>query len=104
MAYDGPIFPFYGSGSTTATSATPATVTLPVGAKQVCLTVTGTFPVYFRITDSTDTSVASAADALVNNVNRMVVSKNPDQTRMSVVSPGGASSVHVIGCDGSSTM
>jgi hypothetical protein len=105
MSYSGPVFPYYGSGQDLVTAALAASVnTLPKGAKQVLLTVTGANPVYFRITSPTDTSVATAADCVVNAVNRLLVSKDPDFTRISYVSPAGAGALNVIGCDGSSSI
>lgn len=104
MSIEQPIFPAYGKGQLVATNTTAVSVTVAAGTKQLCLTVVGANPVYFRVTNLTDTSVATTSDALVNAVNRMLISKDADQTRLSVVSPAGASSIHIIPCDGEGTM
>lgn len=105
MAVEQALFPYYGQAQVIATTSTPQDVTFPNAkdAKQFALTVTGANGVFFRVKFTGDTAVASSSDALVNNVNRILVSKG-DQTVISVVSPAGASSVHIIPADGATTM
>jgi hypothetical protein len=103
MSVEQAICPAYGTGQLAATASSASTATIPAGNKQIILTVTGAQPVYFRVTNADDTTAATTADCLVNSVNRMIVSKG-EQTRISLISPGGASQVHIMGCEGFSSM
>ena len=104
MAVEQAIFPNYGQAVTQVTSAVAIDVSIPPGSKQLMLTVTGAQAVYFRVKNSDDTTAATVADALVNVVNRMIVSRGEGQTKMSVISPAGASSIHIIPCEGGWSM
>ena len=100
MAIEQAAFPNYGQAVTQATSAVAVDVPIPSGSKQLMLTVTGAQAVYFRVKNNDDNTAATVADALVNAVNRMLISRGEGQTKISVVSPGGASSIHIIPCEG----
>ena len=103
MSVEQPIFPAYGTGQLIATNTTAVNVTnLPKDSKQLMLTAIGQ-NCYVRVTDSADTSVATVADLLVNTTNFRLISKG-ELSRLSVVSPGGAGQLHVIGCDGQTGM
>ena len=103
MSVEQPIFPAYGTGQLIATNTTAVAVTnLPKDSKQLMLTAIGQ-NCYVRVTDSADTSNATVADLLINTTNFRLISKG-ELTRLSVVSPGGAGQLHVIGCDGATGM
>lgn len=103
MSVEQPVFPAYGTGQLIATGVAAVAVTnLPKDSKQLMLTAIGQ-NCYVRVTDAADTSNATVADFLVNTTNFRLISKG-ELTRMSVVSPGGAGQLHVIGCDGATGM
>jgi len=103
MSIEQPIFPAYGTGQLIATGVAAVAVNnLPKNSKQLMLTSLVT-NCYVRITDGADTSNATTADLLVNTTNFRLISKG-ELTRLSVISPGGAGQLHVIGCDGATGM
>lgn len=103
MSVEQPVFPAYGTGQLIATGVAATAVTnLPKDSKQLMLTAIGQ-NCYVRVTDANDTTNASTADLLVNTTNFRLISKG-ELTRMSVISPGGAGQLHVIGCDGATGM
>lgn len=103
MSVEQPIFPAYGTGQLIATGVAAVAITnLPKNSKQLMLTAL-TNNCYVRVTDAADTSSATTADLLVNTTNFRLISKG-ELTRLSVISPGGAGQLHVIGCDGATGM
>lgn len=104
MSVQQPFFPAYGTGKVITTSATATqNLTVPADSKQLCLTATGN-ACYVRLTTSDDTSAATTADFLVPVSTPRTISKGPEQTRISVISPGGAGTLHFIGGEGSTAM
>ncbi len=98
MSINQPVFPIYGSGQTIATSATSQSVTVPRDAKQLLITAIAQNQ-YVRLSNSENPSAASAVDFLIPAGNYRLISKG-SQDVLSVVSPSGAGSVHVIAAEG----
>jgi hypothetical protein len=104
MSVQQPFFPAFGTGVVITTSASAtANNNVPADAKQLCLTATGN-ACYIRLTIGGDTTAATTADFLVPVSTPRTISKGPEQTRISVISPGGAGTLHFIGGEGATAM
>lgn len=94
-----PFNPKYGSTASGAATAVAATLAVAGSSKQVLLTVSGTQVVFVRITQSGDTSSATASDVPVLPGTQLMLTKpslsgaaGDDYSRLSYIAPGGAGS------------
>jgi hypothetical protein len=96
-----PFQPWYGSGQALAVTASNQTLTLKsVDSKQVRLQNIGTQPIYVRISDAADATVASTADFVIkSNDVPQVVSKGLGN-KLSVIAPATGSTLYVMEGDG----
>ena len=102
MSINQPLFPTYGTGQT-VTPTNPATAVTVLGNnKQLVLTVpvASTQVVYVRVTSSTDTSNATAADYLILPGMQVVISKPESHNRVSCFAAAAGSTVHILPCEG----
>jgi hypothetical protein len=99
MALNAPFSPVYGSGTLQGTTAVAALVAVGAGNKSLVLTNTGAVVEYVRVGDSSVVAVAYT-DYPVPPYSQVVISKAPQFTHLSVVSPAGAGFLHVIAGEG----
>ena len=88
--------PSYGYGINITGAATTANAVVDLNGKRhtVCITNTGTDPVFIRTGDST--VVATAADYPVLGGSQITVSKDAIHTHIAVIAPAGAPVVYAI--------
>lgn len=91
-----PFYPKFGSGQTFSATNVSASGTIPSGDKQIMLTNTGANTVFVRVSQSTDTAAATAADMPILINTQVVMTINENFTRLSYIAPAGTATLHVI--------
>lgn len=90
--------PAYGQGITVAPGAATGSTLIGLNSRSLCLTNLGTFTCYVRVTQGA--SSATIADYPVIAGGQVSISKSQQGDTVSYISPGGATSLHIIPGDG----
>lgn len=90
--------PAFGQGQTVAPGVATASAIIGAGSRSLCLTNLGTFTCYVRST--LGASSATIADYPVLPGTQVSITKSQAADTVSYISPGGASSLHIIPGDG----
>lgn len=99
MTIKSPVNPVYGAATVVAATGTAQTVAIKAATKQIMIINSGPDAAYVRISPTTAT--ATSSDAMIPPTSMpMVFTKAEDILRMSVVSAGSASALHIIPCEG----
>lgn len=93
-----PANPSYGSGQVIAVTTGSQNVNVPTPSKQIQFTNLGANPAFVRMTPAG--AAATTADAVIPPGSIVVYTKFADVAQISIVSTGGATSVHLIPVEG----